>query len=295
MNTIQQILTFVSVARQASFAGAARELGQSASTTAKSIARLESQLGIRLFHRTTRQVSLTPDGAKLFEHCQHILDEVELIKSVAAGVSGSPSGTLRIDMPLTFGKKVVLPVLDSLQQRYPELSIDARFSDRYTDLIAEGLDAIIRIGPLSDSGLVAQPISRQHLLVCGSPDYLENMHTPATPHNLQYHDCLLFRNPSTGRSRPWQFRSKGKALELMPKSRLRLGDGEALVEAAVRGLGLVQVPDYMVADELRSGKLQEVLSDNRPPPTPISIVYPDKRFLPPRVRMLIDALKAADN
>lgn len=295
MNNIQQILTFVSVARHASFAGAARELGQSASTAAKSIARLESQLGIKLFHRTTRQVSLTPDGANLFEHCEHILDEVEHIKALAAGISGSPSGTLRIDMPLTFGKKVVLPILANLQKRYPDLSVDARLSDHYTDLIAEGLDAIIRIGLLSDSRLVAQPICEQNLVVCGSPDYLKKNRKPVTPHDLDKHDCLLFRVPTTGRSRPWEFKSKGKVLEMMPKSRLRLGDGEALVEAAVAGLGLVQVPDYMAADELKSGKLKEVLCSNRPPSTPINIVYPDKRFLPPRVRVLIDALKAGNN
>lgn len=294
MNNIQQILTFVSVVRHASFAGAARELGQSASTTAKSIARLEAQLGIKLFHRTTRQVSLTPDGANLFEHCEHILDEVELIKSVAAGLSGAPSGTLRIDMPVTFGKKVVLPVLAALQKRYPDLSIDALLSDQYTDLIAEGLDATIRIGLLSDSRLVAQPIAEQNLLVCASPGYLKNNRRPGTPDDLQQHHCLLFRIPTTGRSRPWQFQFKGERLEILPKSRFRLGDGEALVQAAIDGLGLVQVPDYMVTDALKAGKLKEVLKSNRPAPMPISIVYPGKRFLPPRVRVLIDALKASN-
>ena len=145
MNNIHQVLAFATAARNGSFAKAARELSQTPSTIAKSIGRLESQLGVRLFNRTTRQVSLTPDGQQLFEQCQRILEEVELLKSAAAGASGAPTGVLRIEVPITYGRRVVVPVLARLLERHPGLSIDARLSDDFSDVIREGLDAVVRI------------------------------------------------------------------------------------------------------------------------------------------------------
>ncbi|MCL7943644.1 LysR family transcriptional regulator [Marinobacter sp. ATCH36] len=290
MNNLQQILTFVTAAQHAGFARAARELGQSASTVAKSIARLEEGLGVKLFYRTTRQVSLTPDGQNLFAHCQRILAEVESLEAMAAGVRGEPEGTLRIDMPLSYGKRMVLPVLAALQTRHPKLSIDARLSDRYSDIILDGLDAVIRIGELSDSGLVARRFDQQQLVVCGSPDYFMRKGLPESPYALEHHECLLFRVPTSGRDRPWEFTVDGVKLRTDPRSRFRLGDGEALIDAAIAGLGLIQVPDYMAVDAVADGRLKEVLEIFRPSALPISVVYPSARMLPPRVRVLIDAL-----
>src|SRR5690606_9256050 len=166
-----------------------------------------------LFHRTTRQVTLTPDGVALYSHCERILEEVEALRSVAAGTRGTPTGVLRIDLPLTYGRLVVLPVLNRLAARYPELTIDARFSDQQVDLIKEGLDAVVRIGPLSDSRLVGRTFARQHLLVCASPAYLARKGAPRTPEDLSDHECVLFRVPTTGRDRPWQFRVEGAEME----------------------------------------------------------------------------------
>lgn len=290
MNNIQQVLAFATAARNASFAKAARELAQTPSTVAKSISRLEGQLGVKLFHRTTRQVSLTPDGQRLFEQCQRILDEVELLKSFAAGARGEPTGTLRIDAPLTFGKRVVVPVLAKLLERHPGLSIEARLSDRFADIVKEGLDAVVRIGPLSDSTLVARPVGQQHLVVLASPVYLQKRRPPDSPYDLDRHECVVFRQPTSGRDRPWQFTVEGVNAELQPSSRFRLGDGEALVEAAAAGMGLVQVPDYMAADAIGAGRVVEVLREFRAPPLPINVVYPGSRMVPPRVRAFIDAL-----
>jgi DNA-binding transcriptional LysR family regulator len=290
MNSIHQVVAFATAARNGSFAKAARELSQTPSTVAKSIGRLESQLGVKLFYRTTRHVSLTPDGQRLFAQCQRILDEVELLKSFAAGARGEPTGTLRIDAPLTYGKRVIVPVLVKLLDRHQQLRIDARLSDRYADLIREGLDAVVRIGPLSDSGMVAKTIGQQHLVVSASPDYLARRGVPRSPHELEQHQCVLFRQPTTGRDRPWTFRVDGVNTEVQPPSRLRLGDGEALIEAAIAGMGLVQAPDYMTAEALNSGRLVEVLRDFRAPPLPINVVYPGSRLVPPRVRALIEAL-----
>jgi len=290
MNNVQQVVAFATAARNSSFAKAARELSQTPSTIAKSIARLESQLGVKLFHRTTRQVSLTADGQQLFTQCQRILDEVELLKSFAAGARGDPSGLLRIEAPVTYGKRVVLPVLAKLLERYPRLRIDARLSDQISDVIREGLDAVIRTGPLNDSRLVGRQIGTYSLITCASPAYLARHGTPRAPDDLERHHCLVFRLPTSGRDRPLQFRVNGADTEIHPEARLRLGDGEALVEAASAGLGVVQVPDYMVADAHGAGRVVEVLRAFRAPPIPISVLYPSTRLLPPRVRALIDAL-----
>jgi LysR family transcriptional regulator for bpeEF and oprC len=290
VKNIQQVVAFATVARNSSFATAARELSQTPSTIAKSIARLESQLGVKLFYRTTRHVSLTADGQQLFEQCQRILDEVEALRTFAAGARGEPTGLLRIETPLTYGKRVVMPVLAKLLARHRGLKIDARLSDKYSDVIREGLDAVVRIGALSDSRLVAKPVGQQHLVVCASAIYLERHGTPRVPYDLERHQCVLFRVPTTGRDRPWQFRVDGVNVEIQPDARLRLGDGEALIEGAAAGLGLVQVPDYMAADAIASGRVAEVLAKHRAPPLPINVVYPTTRMLPPRVRVFIDAL-----
>ncbi len=290
MKNIQQVVAFATVARNSSFARAARELSQTPSTIAKSIARLESQLGVKLFYRTTREVSLTSDGQQLFGQCQRILEEEEALRTFAAGARGEPTGLLRIETPLTYGKRVVMPVLAKLLERHRGLKIDARLSDKYSDVIREGLDAVVRIGSLSDSRLVAKPVGQQHLVVCASAAYLERHGTPRVPYALERHACVLFRVPTTGRDRPWQFRVDGVNTEIQPDARLRLGDGEALIEAAAAGLGLVQVPDYMAADAITSGRVVEVLGPHRAPPLPINVVYPTTRMLPPRVRVFIDAL-----
>jgi LysR family transcriptional regulator, regulator for bpeEF and oprC len=290
VNNIQQVVAFATAARNGSFAKAARELSQTPSTVAKSIARLETQLGVKLFYRTTRHVSLTPDGHRLFEQCQRILEEVELLKTFAAGARGEPSGTLHIEAPVTYGKRVVVPVLAKLLERHPGLRIDARLSDKFSDVIREGLDAVIRIGPLADSRLVAKLVGQQRLLTCASPAYLASRGRPRTPYELEGHECVIFRVPTTGRDRPWQYRVDGVAVEIHPDARLRLGDGEALVEAAAAGLGLVQAPDYMTIEAINSGRLVEVLADHRPAPLPINVVYPTTRMVPPRVRAFIEAL-----
>jgi LysR family transcriptional regulator, regulator for bpeEF and oprC len=290
MNNVQQFLAFASAARHTSFAKAARELALSPSAVAKSISRLESQLGVRLFYRTTRQVSLTPDGRTLFDQCQRVLEEVEVLKSVAAGARSAPTGLLRVSAPITFGKYVVLPVIQRLMEQHPALSIDLRLTDQFEDIVREGLDAAIRVGALSDSGLVARPFAEQVLTVCASPQYLKAHGKPKSPGDIERHACAVFRMPTSGRDRPWEFRANGEPLKLNPVSRLRLSDGEALVEAAIAGIGLVQTPHYMTESAIASGRLVECLADFRPAPLPISIVHAGGRVVPPRVRVLIDAL-----
>lgn len=293
MPSLDLLTAFVAAARHAGFAAAARELGQTPSAIAKSVARLEAELGIRLFHRTTRQVSLTPDGAAVLDRCAHIVDEVGALQAAAAGAKTGVRGTLRVDAPVAYGHAVVLPAVTELLRQHPALRIDLRFSDECVDLIREGLDAAIRIGPLADSRLVARRIDEQSLVTCASPVYLARHGTPASPDDLVRHRCLLYRVPSSGRDRPWDYRQGGRATSVTPAGDVRLGDGAALTRLAVAGLGLVQVPDYYAQPALASGSLVEVLASWRPAPTPIALVYPSNRQVPPRVRAFGEALARA--
>jgi DNA-binding transcriptional LysR family regulator len=293
---LQQFLSFAETAKHGSFAAAARELGSAPSTLAKAVSRLEAALGVKLFHRTTRQVSLTPDGERLFHRCQRVLAEVDALQAEAAGTRAAPVGSLRIDLPIVYGRRVLLPLLATLVERHPGLALDVRLEDSYVDLVKDGFDLAVRVGALRDSSLVARRFASQSLLLVAAPAWLERHGTPRSIEQLALHTAVLFRQPSNKRLRPWQLRTGGKAIELQPASRVQVNDGEGMVQAACLGLGIAQLPDYMVVDEIGAGRLVELLPSCRPPPQPISAVYPSGRLVPPRVRAaleLFDSLKAA--
>ncbi len=290
---LRPYLAFAATARHGSFAAAARELGVAPSTLAKAVSRLEQALAVRLFHRTTRQVSLTADGERLFARCQRILAEIADLENEAAGASERVDGTLRIDMPVVYGRRVLLPIVAGLLSRHPGLAVDARFNDGYVDLVREGIDVAIRVGPLLDSTLVARPLDRQELLLCASPAYLDRNGFPASFAALGRHTAVVARLPTSGRRRPWLLAHGGRDVEYHPPTRVESSDGEGVAAAALLDLGLVQLPDYMVRDELDCGRLIEVLPRLRPRPQPISAVYPSNRLVPLRVRALLEAVDAA--
>lgn len=290
MAGLQSLVAFAETAKHGSFAGAARELGLSPSAIAKSVARLEDDLGVRLFHRTTRKVALTSEGHELHRRCRVIVDEFEALRDEAAGARGAPSGTLRINVPVTYGKLVVLPKLAALLRRHPRITLDVSFSDRYADIVSDGLDAAIRVGQLADTSLVARRIGEQKLAVVASPPYLRKHGEPSHPSELPSHACMVFRMPTTGRPRAWQFVDGRRRIEWTPEAPVVMNDGEGLVTAAAEGMGLTQVPDYLTTAEVRAGRLRTVLEDFQPPPLPISVVYPSARRVTPRLRALLDSL-----
>jgi DNA-binding transcriptional LysR family regulator len=198
---------------------------------------------------------------------------------------------LRIDLPITYGRRIVMPLLARLVRLHPGLKVDVRLQDGYADLVRDGLDVAIRAGALHDSTLVARRIDSQQLIVVASPDYLASRGTPSRIEELPRHDVIVFRQPSSGRTRPWQLRQGRRPVELQPEPHAQVNDGEGMVALARMGLGLAQVPDYMASDELASGDLVEVLSPLRPAVMPISAVMPSSRLMPPRVRVLLDALQ----
>jgi LysR family transcriptional regulator, regulator for bpeEF and oprC len=291
--SLQLLQAFSEAAKQRSFARAARELGLSASAITKSVQRLEEQVKLRLFQRTTRRVALTQEGEAFHARCRRVLEELEALDALAAGTAQAPTGVLRIDVPVTYGKKVVLPVLAQLARAHPQLRFELRLSDQFADIIGSGIDAVVRIGQAADRRLVARRIDQQQLAVYGSPQYLARKRRPRRPAELRAHDCIVFQMPSSGRNRPWEFQAKGRRLALPPRPAHVLNDGEGLVSAACAGLGLIQVPDLIAADAVRAGALEEVLAAYRPPPMPISVVFPTHRHMPLRLRLFIDAMVEA--
>ena len=292
MQGLQQFLAFVQTARRGSFAAAARDLGGSPSTVAKSVARLETTLGVKLFHRTTRQVSLTADGERLFHRCERVLVEFEDLRADAAGTRAAPSGTLRVDLPIYYGRRFVMPLLAKLQRAHPALTLEVRLQDGYGDLVRDGIDLAVRMGELRDSSLVARRIDWQHIVMVASPAYLEAHGTPRKLEDLAGHQAVAFRIPTPGRSRPWQLRQGRRTVEMHPTHSVQLSDTEALGSAALLGMGIAQLPDYTVQDEVARGKLVLLLPTHQPAPMPISAVMPSGRLVPPRVRVLLDALES---
>ena len=219
-----------------------------------------------------------------------MLAELEALRSDASDVRAEPAGVLRVDVPIVYGRKVLLPLLARLAQEHRALELDVRLSDAYADLFRDGIDVAVRVGDLSDSGLVARRIGSQEMVMCAAKEYLARCGMPRRIEELAAHSPILFRRPSSGRELPWQFAVDGRLVTLQPPARLRFNDGEAMVEAARLGLGIAQLPHYMVDDEIAQGRLVELLRKYRPPATPIHAVIPASRLVPARVRAFLDAL-----
>lgn len=287
---LQQLLAFTETAKRGSFAAAARELGATPSATAKAVSRLETTLGLRLFHRTTRQVTLSSDGERLFARCQKLLSDLEEIKAEALGAGAAPSGTLRVDLPIMFGRMFVIPLLVNLVSQHSGLKLDIRLSDAFADIVNDGVDLAVRIGSLPDSNLIARKITSQQWVLCASPIYLKKQGIPLTLGQLSEHDAVLFRMPTTGRNQVWYLKDGAESRVFEPQTRFKCSDGEGISEVVRLGFGIAQLPDYMVQEFLSDGSLVEVLRSYRPPSTPIYAVMPASRMIPARVRLLLGAL-----
>jgi DNA-binding transcriptional LysR family regulator len=284
------LLPFTETVKHGSFAAAARELGATPSTIAKAVGRLEATLRLRLFHRTTRRVTLTSDGERLFERCQRLLAELAELQAEASGTLTQPCGTLRVDLPIVFGRECIVPLIVGLAAKHPELRLDVRLSDAFVDLVKEGVDLAIRIGNMSDSRLVARRIGSQEWILCAAPSYLQAHGRPEKLADLASHRAILFRMPTTGRDQVWHLREGRRKHDVRPSAQFRFSDGEAMARAAELGLGVAQLPDYIVSHQLAAGTLVELLPHCRPQSTPIHAVMPASRMVPARVRAILDEL-----
>ncbi len=290
INRFAGVYEFITAARLGSFSAAALSLGVTRSALGKSIGRLEMRLGARLFHRSTRRLSLTSDGQTFLTACSGILSEFETAENAVGSGVPDVRGRLRIDLPSAFGRMHAMPVIMDLLRTHPDLTITASFTDRRIDIIEEGVDLALRIGLPPDTNEVrARQIGLQKLVVCGSPDYFARFSTPLTQDEITAHRCIVGRRNRASSS--WLFKdTSGQHQRIPVTADYELGDGQSMLEATLSGLGLAQLPTWLAGNELNEGLLIPVLEKISPDPVPIVAIWPASRHTPVRVRTVVDAL-----
>lgn len=288
MLDLRALSIFARVAERKSFVRAARDLGITQSGVSNAIGRLEEQLGVRLLARTTRRVGLTEDGAALFERSRQILADLDEAEQVLTRSRLAPSGRLRIDMPVCFGRLRLVPLLGAFRAKYPQIELVASSTDRVVDLVDEGVDVAIRLGALADSGLIARRLTVSQFRVVAAPAYFAAHGHPRSLDDIARHDCLVFMPRDTRRPRDWRFRRNGADIGITPSGLMSFSDAGALAAAAIAGYGLAQMRDYYTDSAIAAGELKPVLETLKPEPDPVSLVYPQARHLSPKVRVFID-------
>lgn len=292
---LNAVRMLVQVAEARSFTLAAGQLGISQSGLSRAISRLESTLGVRLLHRNTRNVSLTPDGRQFVEHCAPLLSGLEDAERRLGDRPSTPSGVLKLTAPSMFGRKVLVPLAGQLMAAHPQLQFELVLNDRLVDLVEEGFDAALRTGPISDVRMVARPLRPLHWVTVASPAYIARHGEPASVDALHEHACLAVRNLRSGRLVDWQFReADGQLREFTPPARMVFDSGDPLVEGALAGIGIMQVMDFAVADALADGRLQRVLQAFEGCSRVLSLVYPPSRQASPKLQVLAQALLAGN-
>ena len=282
------ISEFVYVAEHESFTRAAKELGISTAQVSRQISALEKRLNIKLLYRTTRKVSLTEEGRVFYQHCRGVLDGLDAAEQAVSNLQSRPQGRIKLTAPVTYGEQQLLPLINDFMVQYSDIEVTAFLSNQKIDLIDGGYDLAIRIGKLSDSTMMAKKLSRRTNFVCAAPAYLEKYGTPHALSELSQHNCLL------GTRDYWHFIENGKNADkeknLRVSGTVQYNSGHSLVDAALKGLGIVQLPDYYVQKYLASGELVSLLNNYREPEESIWAIYPHNRHLSPKIRLLVDYL-----
>ena len=278
---------FVAVAETESFTQAAQRLGISTAQVSRQVSALEIRLATKLFHRTTRKVSTTEVGRIYYRHCRQVLDGLEEAERVITNLQSSPRGLLKITAPVTYGEKTLAPLINNFIAQFPDLEVKINLTNQKVDLIDEGYDLAIRLGHLEDSTMMAKKLATRTQYVCASPRYIATFGIPHSLSELDQHNCLL------GTIDYWQFQENGKTRNIRVKGNLSCNSGHALVDAALKGIGIIQLPDDYIIPYLADGQLVPLLENNRQPDAGIWALYPHNRHLSPKVRMLLDYLSEA--
>ncbi|MEM6452431.1 MAG: LysR family transcriptional regulator [Cyanobacteria bacterium P01_D01_bin.105] len=291
---ISVLQLFVEVVKQGSFAAVARDRNIDPSSVSRAISGLESELGVRLFQRTTRQLSPTEAGTTYFERMEPLLEELQQAIDVTTDVSGQPKGTLRVTASVSFGQHCIVPLLPKFQARYPDLTVDLLLTDAVVDLLTERIDVAVRLGILADSTLIAQRLIPTHYVVCASPEYLKRAGQLQHPQDLAHHNCLLF--PLAGFRTRWLFKDKqGQLSEVPVTGKTVISSAIALQQCAIAGMGVALLPNWLVDADRQAGILVNVFPDYEVTATDFStaawLVYPSRAYVPIKVRVFVDFLK----
>ena len=287
MDTLSGMRAFTRVVEEGSFTAAARALGLPKSTVSRHVAALEDRLGVRLLHRTTRSLRPTDVGQAYFERASAILADVEEAEQAVSHMQSTPRGTLRVTAGVSFGSGYLGQIIAGFLETYPDVQVETVLTDRYVDLIGEGFDVALRAGTLDDSSLIARRLGSARLVVVASPAHLEAHGRPETPSELRKHDCIRFALSRSGGS--WSFRNEAVPIT----GRLTLDNGELILDAARRGLGVARLPTFICGEALRAGELVSLLDDDVPQSGGVYAVYPHNRHLSAKVRAFVDFAVAA--
>lgn len=277
---------FVAVAECGQFTAAAERLGVSSSHVSRQIARLEERLQTRLLYRSTRKVALTEAGQTFLHHCQRLQDGREEALRAVTDLTREPKGLLRMTCAVAYGERFIAPLVTRFMEEYPQLRVDIELTNNTLDLVHEGMDLAIRLGRLQESRLVAARLAPRKMYLCASPAYLERYGRPHSVSELARHNCLV------GSSDSWLLQQNGREFSQRVQGNWRCNSGQAVLDAALRGAGLCQLPDYYVLEHLKRGALVSLLDAHQPPNTAVWALYPQQRHLSPKVRKLVDYLKA---
>ncbi|MDN5514705.1 MAG: LysR substrate-binding domain-containing protein [Pseudomonas sp.] len=288
MDQVKAMKVFVRIYERGSFTRAAEDLEMPRATLTHTMNQLETWLGTRLLERSTRRVRPTEDGEAYYGRCVQLLSELE--EAAQAFRSGAPSGRLRVDMHGTLAKFFVIPALPDFLARYPEITLNLSESDRLVDLIEEGVDCVLRAGTPSDSSLISRRLADLPQVTCASPAYLRQFGTPRGIDDLVNHRAVNYHPKTAARCYPFEFTREGKVRQVEIRGSVTVFGAEIYAASALAGLGLIQVPRYRVAAQIEQGLLREVMTDNPPPPMPVSVFYPRNRILSKRVRVFVDWL-----
>ena len=291
MDRIDLLQVFVRVAETGSFTRAADRLGLPRASVSTAVQQLETRLGSRLLHRTTRRVGLTPDGEVMLERARALVADMEDMEQQFLPARGQVSGRLKVDVPSRIARRLIAPALPDFFALHPAIELELGSSDRAVDLVLEGIDCALRVGPLANSSLVARPLGHFTLINCASPAYLQRHGTPRTPADLPEHVAVNYASPTSGRAAPWEWLRDGETSTLRMRSQVAANNAETYIACALAGLGLIQIPAYDVREHLAAGELVEVLPDARAEPLPVQLVYPHRRNLSRRMQAFVGWLE----
>jgi LysR family transcriptional regulator for bpeEF and oprC len=294
MDRLQAMEVFTRVVETNSFSKAAELLDLPRGSVSNLIQALEEHVGVRLLNRTTRQVSVTEDGALYYERCVGILSEISDAESSLSNKRQSPAGTIRVDTSGTLAKSLLLPALGDFYRQYPGIDVRLGLADRNIDLIQDGVDCVIRMGALEESSLVARRIGNSRITTCASPAYLAEYGTPTTLEELQGHRAVNYVSARSGKVFPFEYEVNGEVVKVSLEGGLAVNDGTVYITAGVLGYGIIQPSRFMVADMIERGELEEILTSYRIPSTPLSLVYPHRR-MNSRVRAFTEWLTELTN
>lgn len=286
MDRIDLFRIFTRVVEAASFTHAAETLGMPRSSVSAAVQQLESRVGACLLTRTTRTVTPTPDGAAFYEHCLRLVADVEEAENLFRQSESAVQGVLRVNMPGRIGRLIVAPALPDFLATYPGLSVELGVTDRAVNLVEDGLDCVLRVGPLQDSGLIARRMGELELINVASPTYLKQHGTPQCPTDLlKGHEAVRYASPQNSRVEQWEWEEHGHTHTLDVPGRVTVNSAEALIACTLAGLGIMQIPAYDVRSYLHTGQLVEILPQWRAAPLPMALLYPHRRHLSMRVQV----------